>query len=185
MGRSFVNPIMAGNVADIMTRCVLFLALLGAALSGPVADAAGQPPERPEQRMVPRGAAPVRVLWDERRRGYGLQAVDAPGKEIGAALAAATDCVVEMDAGLRERRFTLDIAARPPERLFRAVARHTGARLSVSFRLRPAPASDETHHPGRPPFATHYLTVRASSALAVFARQTNLPSFFSKGQSAV
>jgi hypothetical protein len=162
-----VNPTMAGNMADKTTRCVLFLALLGDALSGPwLTPAAVQPPERPE-RMVPSATTPVRVLRDESRRGYALQAADAPGKEIGAALAAATNCVVEMDAGLRERRFTLDIAARPPERLFRAVARQTGARLSVSFRLRPAAPSDQAHPPDRrPPFATQYLSVRASPALA-------------------
>jgi hypothetical protein len=72
-----------------------------------------------------------------------------------------------MDAGLRERRFTLDIAARPPERLFRAVARQTGARLSVSFRLRPAAPSDQAHPPDHPAFATHYLSVRTSPALAL------------------
>ena len=162
-------------MADKTTRRVLFLALLGAALrGGPAANAADaadaaaahQPP-RPE-RIVPGAAAPVRLLRDESGRGYALQAADAPGKEVGAALGAATDCVVELNAGLRERRFTLDIAARPPERLLRAVARQAGARLSVSFRLRPAPASGETHHhPDRPPpFATQHLTVGASPALA-------------------
>ena len=154
-------------MADKTTGHVLFLALLGAALYGPAADAAAaQQPERPEQ-SAPGAVAPVRLLRDESGRGYALRAADAPGKEIGAALGAATGCVVEMDAGLRERRFTLDIAARPPERLLRAVARRAGARLSVSFRLRPAPAGGEAYHPGnRPPFATQHLTVGASPALA-------------------
>jgi hypothetical protein len=47
--------------------------------------------------------------------------------------------VVEIDEKLRDVRLTLELAPRPPERLFPVLARRAFARLSVVYRVRPFP----------------------------------------------
>jgi hypothetical protein len=80
----------------------------------------------------------VCVTADRSGREFGLRVTDAPIGEIGAALARATGCLVEMDAKLAAQRLTLELVPRPPEAIYAILARRAKARVAVSYRLEPA-----------------------------------------------
>jgi hypothetical protein len=69
--------------------------------------------------------------------GVGLETRDASLGRIAAALSRLAGCRAEVAEELEGRRLTLSLPPRPPERLFAVLARRTGARMRVSYRLDP------------------------------------------------
>jgi hypothetical protein len=113
------------------------------------------------------GAAPIRdtpppaaigpVFCEPQGAACALRATNAPIAVIGEALGRATRCAVEVDPALRDRRVTIDLAARPADRLARALAREVPARLSVRFLLKPAARPAAPPSPDRERFARQPL----------------------------
>jgi hypothetical protein len=110
--------------------------------AGPVLSEPSTEHRAPSTLAVSEPAVPtapcVRITSDRGGRELGLQAVDAPAGEIGAALGRATGCLVEVDEKLAARRLTMDLAPRPAEALFAILARRANARVAVLYRLEPA-----------------------------------------------
>ncbi len=84
----------------------------------------------------------------------GLVATKATLERVASLLARAVGCEVEVRGPLAQRVVSLDLSRRPPERLFYALGRRAGARVSVRYRFLPAA-------PGRP----------LSAGAPVFARE--------------
>src|SRR5262249_31644363 len=109
----------------------------------------------------------VRVVRDASWGAYGLRAENAPLRSIGAALERAIGCPVEVDEKIGSRPFTLAPPPRPPDRLFRALARGAPPRLWIPYRLRRR-APGEAPHAGSPAFASRLVTLH-------FMQPTPLP----------
>jgi hypothetical protein len=79
----------------------------------------------------------VRVQWDGASAGYSLKAERATTEAICRELERVSRCKVELDKKLGSQVLTLDLSARPAERLFMVLARRLPARMGVGYRMRP------------------------------------------------
>lgn len=86
----------------------------------------------------------VEVTRDRSRLLYGLRVTEAPLADIGKALSSATGCRVEIDERLRRHSLTLELAPRSLERLILVLARRSNARVTMCYRLSPAPSGDSS-----------------------------------------
>jgi hypothetical protein len=77
----------------------------------------------------------VRLTEDRFAGGFAVEAEEAPLERILAALARASGCRAEIAPELKERKLTLNLVARPPERLFLVLARRAKLRAAVTFRF--------------------------------------------------
>jgi hypothetical protein len=90
----------------------------------------------------PSPAPSVAITRDRGRLLYGIRATDAPLANLAEALSKATGCRVEVDERLPRRAFTLELEPRSLERLILVLARRANARVTMCYRLTPAPPGE-------------------------------------------
>jgi hypothetical protein len=88
----------------------------------------------------------VEITRDHSRHLYGIRASDAPLPSIALALSRATGCRIEVDERLPRGAFTLDLAPRSLDRLILVLARRANARVTMCYRLTPAPSGAAPRH---------------------------------------
>lgn len=110
------------------------------------------------------------------RTGPDSYRLEARGRlsEIAAGIGGAGRFAVEVDPSIAGRRLELQLSARPPERLLRAVARRAGVLVAVRYRLAPLEPG-AAWRPGPRCFATERVSIQVPSLTPVQEAAARLP----------